>query len=260
MKFLIVANWKCNPPTEREVEGLFREVRKGIKGIRNTEVVISAPFIYLSILIEKVLGKGKRRADSMKVGAQNCFWENSGAFTGEISPSMLKDLGVEYVILGHSERRKYFRETDTIVARKLRVTLLNKLSPILCVGETEEQRRKRKIEEVLKNQLRESLSPITDYRLPVTSLAIAYEPIWAIGTGDSCPPDEAKSSLMFIKKELIKLLPRETSQNIRILYGGSVSSGNAREYINVGFKGFLIGGASLIPHEFIKIVNSCNSQ
>jgi len=254
-KILITANWKCNPTTQREVEGLLREIKKGIRGIKNIEVVISPPFIYLPILLEKILGKrGKKRGDTLKAGAQDCFWENSGAYTGEVSSSMLKDLGVEYVILGHSERRKHFGETNEMVAKKIKTVLKNKLSPILCIGETKEKRNNKKVEKVLKSQLKEALAPITEYRLTISNFAIAYEPVWAIGTGNFCPPDEARNVLMFIKKELIKILPRELSQNIRILYGGSVDSKNARWYIDAGFKGFLVGGASLIPQEFIKIV------
>lgn len=257
-KIVIIANWKCNPSTEREAENLLREIKKGIKKIRNTEVIIVPPFVYLPVVRDKILLKSKEGI--WKVGAQNCFWENSGAFTGEISPLMLKELGVEYVILGHSERRIYFGETDEVIAKKLKAILENKLSPILCIGETKEGREEKKIEKVLKRQLKEILSPISHFSLPTSDLVIAYEPIWAIGTGDFCSPDEAKKALLFIKKELIEILPRYLSQNIRIIYGGSVDSENAKNYINIGFKGLLIGGASLIPQEFIKIVNSCNLQ
>lgn len=257
-KILITANWKCNPITQREAEGLLREIKKGIRGIKNIEVVISTPFIYLPILLEKILGKRrKRRGNTLKAGAQDCFWENSGAYTGEVSPLMLKDLGVEYVILGHSERRKYFGETNETIAKKTKAVLKNKLSPILCIGETKEKRNNKQVEKVLKGQLREALSPITEYRLTISNLSITYEPVWSIGTGNFCPPDEAKNALMFIRKELIKVLPKEMSQNIRILYGGSVNSKNARRYIDAGFRGFLIGGASLIPQEFIKIIKLC---
>jgi len=256
-QIVIIANWKCNPSSWREADNLLREVKKGIKRIQHTEIVITPPFIYLPFIISKLT---KIRKDNWEIGAQNCFWENSGAFTGEISPLMLKDLGVEYVILGHSERRLYFEENDEMIAKKIKLVIENKLSPIICIGETKEERKEKKIEKVLKKQLKEIFYPLIHIQSMSNNLVIAYEPIWAIGTGNFCSPDEAKKILLFIKKELIEILPRHISQNIRIIYGGSVDSENAKNYINNGFRGLLIGGASLIPQEFIKIVNSCNSQ
>ncbi|MCZ2845420.1 MAG: triose-phosphate isomerase [Candidatus Bathyarchaeota archaeon] len=257
-KNIIIGNWKCNPPTQREAESLIREVKKNIKYVKNVEIVIAPPFIYLPLLLDRISKGSKKRESILKVGAQNCFWENTGPFTGEVSALMLQDLGVEYVILGHSERREYFNEGYDVVAKKIKATLKNKLSPILCVGETKERRRNKRIERTLKTQLRIALAPITDYSSSITNLVITYEPIWAVGTGNFCPPNEAKNVLMFIKKELIKFLPREVSQNIRILYGGSVDSENAKAYIDVGFQGFIVGGASLIPREFTKIIKLCN--
>jgi len=243
---LIVGNWKMNPKNSVEAENLFQEIKKGIKNTcykqgQRTEVVICPPFIYLSKL--------QFKTDNIKVGAQNCFWEKKGAFTGEISPLQLKSLGVKYVILGHSERRQYLGETNEMIAKKLNAVLEAHLLPILCIGETKEERTAEKTADVLKTQLENALQP-------TYNLVIAYEPVWAIGTGDFCPPDEALTNLMFIKKQLLKLLPQKTADKIKILYGGSVNSKNAKDYIDVGFNGLLVGGASLKAGEFIKIVKS----
>lgn len=205
MKPLIVANWKMNPPTLREAKALFNSVKK-------TGAVICPPFIYFSVL----------KAN----GAQDCFWEEKGAFTGEISPQMLKSLGVEYVILGHSERRKYQRETDEMVEKKLKAVLTTGLKPVLCID---------KISQLPKG--------IKD------SFIVAYEPLFAIGTGLACPPERAEKMRIAIKKSLGK-------KNL-VLYGGSVNSQNSRDYIEkAGFDGLLVGGASLKPREFIDIVKN----
>lgn len=255
-KLLIIGNWKCNPTTKREAERLFLQIKRGTREVKNIEVVISPPFVYLSCLKEKLR---KLKKSNLKFGAQDCFWERKGAFTGGISPLMLRDLGVEYVILGHSERRKYFKETDEIILKKIKSALRNRLSPILCIGETEKERKEGKTNEVLKTQLKNTLQKLFKPKISLpSSFAVAYEPVWAIGTGNFCPPELAMKALMFIKKEIIKVFPREISQAVRILYGGSVDSKNAIEYIKVGFSGFIVGGASLKAPEFIKIIELCN--
>ncbi len=208
MKLLVVANWKCNPTTLKEAKFLFNAVGKGIKNFKNVEVVICPPFIYLPFLKAK--------------GAQDCFWEEKGAYTGEISPVMLKNLGVEYVILGHSERRKYQGETDEIINKKLKAAISAGLKPILCVANL--------------SQLGKSSKDISE------EIIVAYEPVFAIGTGKPCPPEMAKKM-------------RDKIDYSRVLYGGSVNSQNAGNYIKeAGFKGLLIGGASLASKEFIEIV------
>lgn len=253
-QILIIANWKCNPTNLKRAEELFEQIKKGVRGIENIEVVISPPFIYLASLKKKIGGGG-----NLKLGAQDCFWEEFGPFTGEISPLMLKDLGVSYIILGHSERRKYFKETNGMILKKIKLALKNKLSPVLCIGETEEERKRGKTTEVLKAQLENTLQKLIKPRLsPRTFLAVAYEPVWAIGTGNFCPPQDAMKVLGFIKKEIIKIFPKKAIEIIRILYGGSVDSKNARDYISVGFSGLLVGGASLKPKEFIKIARLCS--
>lgn len=255
-KLLVIGNWKCNPTTKREAERLFFKIKRGVRKIKNTEVVISPPLVFLSCFQEKMR---KVKKLNLKLGAQDSFWERKGAFTGEISPLMLRDLGVKYVILGHSERRKYLKETDEIILKKLKLVLKSKLSPVLCIGETERERKEGKTIEVLKTQLKNTLQKLVKPKVSfLASLAIAYEPVWAVGTGNFCPPELAMKALMFVKKEIIKNFPREISQTLRILYGGSVNSQNAIEYIKAGFRGFIIGGASLRAQEFIKIIKLCN--
>ena len=232
MENLIVGNWKLNPITKKEAEDLFEGIKKEIKGVK-AEVVICPPFAWLSAL------KG------LTIGAQNCFWEEKGAFTGEISPAMLKDLGVEYVIIGHSERRKYFGETDEVVNKKIKAALSAGLKIIFCIGETVEERNAGKTEEVLKRQTQEGLKDIVD----IDNINVAYEPVWAIGTGNNCSVEETKISIEFIRK----FVKPET----RIIYGGSVKSDNSEAYIKeAGANGLLVGGASLNAEEFVKIVKS----
>lgn len=203
MKPLIVANWKMNPLTLEEAKNIFNQVEK-------TSAVICPPFIYLSVL----------KAN----GAQDCFYEEKGAYTGEISPRMLKNLGVEYVILGHSERRKYQKETNEVVEKKFKAVLAAGLKPILCIDRI--------------SQLPKDIKQ---------GFIVAYEPLFAIGTGRACPPERAEKMRIAIRKFLGK--------NIPVLYGGSVNFKNARDYLKkAGFDGLLVGGASLKPKEFIDII------
>lgn len=231
MKPLIVANWKMNPVTIKEAEELFNSVKQGVKDVENAETVICPPFIYLPLL------KG------LTLGAQDSYWEEKGAYTGEVSIAMLKEIGCKYVIIGHSERRKYFNETDEIVNRKVKTTLKAGLIPIVCIGETEEEREMDKTEGVLEEEIKQGLD-----KVDVSKIVVAYEPIWAIGTGNPCDVEEALRMKEIIQKML--------SKDIRILYGGSAKANNAEGYLKqAGFNGLLVGGASLDPKEFIKIVN-----
>jgi len=242
MKKLIVANWKCNPTTLSEAKELFDSLLKGIGKFPENEVVICPPFIYLSLIEKKQLKK-------IKLGAQNCFWEEKGAFTGEISVKMLKDLGCEYVIVGHSERRRYFSENDEILNKKLKAVIDFKLKPILCIGENEKERNEGEVLEVLKNQLEKTLFGFSSQQLK--DLVLAYEPIWAIGTGKACGVAEAKEAYSFIKKTITQI----TNFNHSLLYGGSVNSRNAQDFIKkAGFEGLLVGGASLKADEFLSII------
>lgn len=245
MKPLIIANWKMNPTALAEAKLLFNSVKKGIKNIKGVEVIICPPFVYLSNLLNL-----KPHSLNPKLGAQDCFWEEKGPFTGEISPKMLRGFGCQYVILGHSERRG-LGETDEMINKKLKAAIAAKLKPIFCIGETEEERKKRKTFEILKKQLKEGLKSIFNFKPQILNPIIAYEPVWAIGTGNFCLPEKAKEVLFFLRKVL---------KDISILYGGSVNSKNAKDYIMIGFDGLLVGGASLNAREFIKIVKSVSKD
>ena len=228
MKKIIIANWKMNPPTIKEAKQLFKGVFNAIKKTKKVDVLISAPFVWLPFF------------KKAKLCAQNCFWEEKGPYTGEISPKMLKNLGVEYVIIGHSERRNCLGETDEIVNKKLKSALNAELIPILCVGEKKGE----DAEIIIENQLEKDLDKISEE--DKNKIIIAYEPVWAIGTGDFCEQYKAQEALKFIKSKI----------DNKVLYGGSVDSKIAKNYIDVGFDGLLVGGASLKADEFIKIIKN----
>jgi len=236
MKTLVVANWKMNPQSLVQAKRLFNSLRKDWdkKGI---EVVVCPPFIYL----------GSR---SVKLGAQNCFWGEKGAFTGEISVKMLKNIGCSYIIVGHSERRDHFKETNEIVNKKLKLVLRTGLKAILCVGET----KKGEPQKILESQLKKDLKGVPLGQLK--NLVIAYEPVWAIGTGKASRVDQAVINLLFIRKIVSRLYSSLLTKKVQILYGGSVNSKNAAGFIKAGFNGLLIGGSSLNPQEFLKILRN----
>ena len=242
-----------NPQSLAEAKQLFNSVKRGIKSIENTEVVICPPFVYLPILRASAFAKSY---GGLAFGSQNCFWEKRGPFTGEISPLMLKNLGCQYVILGHSEREKYLREIDEMTNKKIKAALSAKLKPILCIGETENERKTGKIPEVLKNQIQKAFLGISSFIVHRSKFIIAYEPVWAVGTGKPCQPKEAKISLFMIRKIISQLFNHPgLSKKIKIIYGGSINSKIAKDYIKEAkFQGLLIGGASLDAKEFIKIV------
>jgi len=250
MKPLIVANWKCNPVTLKRAEQVFVLVKKNIKNIKNIEIVVCPPFVYLP--------KFKAQSLKFKLGAQDVFWQGRGAFTGEISPKMLKDLGVEYIILGHSERRQILKETDEMINNKLKAVLGAGLKPILCIGETQEEKKEGITKRVIRRQLEKDLKEIQNSKFKIQNLIIAYEPIWAIGTGKSCLPQEALKAKVFISNVLKVLFGKKIAEKIRILYGGNVSSKNGLFYIKEAkMDGLLVGGISLKPKEFIKLLQTC---
>jgi triosephosphate isomerase len=243
---LIVANWKMNPQSLAEARKLFNSVKSWVKRhsnvLKNIGIIICPPFVYLSNIISSNL---QHLTSNIYLGAQDLFWEEKGAFTGEISPKMLKNLSCQYVIVGHSERRK-LGESDEMINKKLKAAIKAKLKPILCIGETEKERKFGKTFQVLKNQLKKALKGTSNIKLQTSNLVIAYEPVWAIGTGNPCKPENAKEVLLFLRK-IVKF---------PILYGGSVNSKIAKDYIEVGFDGLLVGGASLDPKEFIEIIKN----
>ena len=248
-KKIVAANWKMNM-TQGESTRFVESFLRAIGEINEVEVVIIPPFTAIA-KVSEALGK----AQNIKVGAQNMYWEKSGAFTGEISAPLLRDLFVHYVVLGHSERRTLFGETDEIVNRKVRAALEAKLRPIVCVGETLEQRDKGDVEKVLSMQLRASLAGLKPKELQDS--VVAYEPVWAIGTGRNATPEQAQDAHAFIRHTLGEMSDETTAERVRIQYGGSVKPENARELIRqTDIDGALVGGASLDPRSFAQIVEA----
>jgi len=243
---IIIANWKMNPVSFSEAESLIKIIKKGIKNSDNLKIIICPPSVYLS----KV-----KTNSSFDLGIQNIFWEDEGAYTGEISAVIAKNLEIKYTIIGHSERRKYLNETDEMVNLKMQSTLKNNLNPILCIGETLKEKEQDKASEVIITQIEKALNGVTKSQISNSEFQIAYEPIWAIGTGETPSTNEIMSVCLLIKKVVSNLYDRETAEKISILYGGSVDSKNAFDFIdNTGMNGLLIGGASLNASEFVRIV------
>ena len=239
MNPLIIANWKCNPCDSEKAENLFSEIKKGLPKRLKAKLVICPPFIYLKDLT----GRG------LEIGAQDCFFQD-GPFIGQISVSMLKNLGCKYVIVGHSEKRAA-GEKDKLINFKLKACLEKHLIPILCIGETLKQRKANQTPRILREQLKKDLKGIA--KKDIERIVVAYEPVWAIGTGRACDPEIAKVVKMMIKKYLRELYKTD---KVKIIYGGSVDSKNALEYMEAGMEGYIIGGMSLKPKEFIAILNN----
>jgi triosephosphate isomerase len=241
LKPLIAANWKMNKTTG-ETEDFIRSFLPMVKNVADVEILIAPPFTSLSVA-SKLLVKTE-----IKLGAQNVFYEEKGAYTGEISPTMLMACGCSHVIIGHSERRQYFSETDEIVNKKTGAVRAKGLQVILCIGETLQEREENKTFKVLERQLSGSFRDI-----PLDGMTIAYEPVWAIGTGKTATPDQANEAHMFIREWLRKY--GEGSDRVRILYGGSVTPENISSLISKPeITGALVGGASIKPDSFAKIV------
>jgi triosephosphate isomerase len=240
---MIAGNWKMNT-TLAEASALVKEMIDGLERMTGVETVLCPPFLSLPLVKDLLLGL------SIKVGAQNMHSEERGAYTGEISPLMLCGI-CEYVILGHSERRQYFGETDEVVNDKIRAALAVELTPILCVGERLEQKETGKTEEVVTGQVRGALNGIKSPK----GMVIAYEPIWAIGTGRAETGEGANAIIAIIRNTVARLYGEGTAQEIRILYGGSVTAANIAEYVKHSeIDGALVGGASLKAKEFLAIV------
>ena len=225
------------------IEGLAPLVKNS-----EVEVILCVPYtdLFYSLLTAQ--------DTNIKIGAQNMHWEESGAYTGEVSGKMLKSIGVEYVIIGHSERRQYFNETDETVNKKIKSAFANELKPIVCVGETLEQRETGKAEEIVTNQTKIALEGLTEEQ--VENTIIAYEPIWAIGTGKTATAEDANNSIKAIRNEIAKNYGQNIADKVIIQYGGSVKASNAKELFSTSdIDGGLVGGASLKVEEFANIVN-----
>jgi triosephosphate isomerase (TIM) len=244
MRPLIVANWKMNNGIKESLS--YMEVFKPIVKDCNADIAICPPFSGISEL------KKSMKGTNIKIGAQNMHHEDNGAFTGEVSPQFLKELGCEYVIIGHSERRKHFNETDEFINKKLISALNYRLIPILCVGEDMAQRKKHETKRFIKKQLVAGLGKIGG--ADVRNIVIAYEPIWAIGTGNNATPDQAEDVHLHIRDLLSKIYGKSSTANVRILYGGSMKPENSKELMVMpNINGGLVGGASLDPKKFAEI-------
>jgi len=252
-KKIVAANVKMNmtqADSARFVESFLRDLGE----ITDVEVVIVPPFTAIA-KVSEALSNGQ----NIKVGAQNMYWEKNGPFTGEISAALLRDLFVHYVVLGHSERRALFGETDEMVNRKVRAALEAKLRPIVCVGETLEQRDKGNVDKILSIQLRGSLAGLKPKELQES--VIAYEPVWAIGTGRNATPAQAQEAHAFVRHTLAEMADKATADRVRIQYGGSVKPENARELMSQrDIDGALVGGASLDPRSFAQIVKAARER
>ncbi len=240
---VLIANWKMHFVRAQALEYL-KIFTERVRNIKKTELVLAPPFTLLETVSREL------QKTQIKLAAQNLFYERQGAFTGEISPIMLKDLGCQYVIVGHSERRRLFGETDEIINKKLRAASDAQIIPILCVGETLEERRAGRTQRVLEAQIRGALRSLELSE----DLVIAYEPVWAIGTGVNAEPQAAEASALFIRERLAQFVSTEIAQKIRILYGGSVTPANVEGFLRQPtIDGALVGGASLDPEAFAQM-------
>lgn len=243
---VIAGNWKMYKTVDEAV-AMVEELKTAVQGISDREIVVCAPFTALSALTSRLANT------NIGVGAQNMFWEEEGAYTGEIAPRMLTSIGVKYVIIGHSERRQYFGETDETVNKKVKAALKHGLVPIVCVGESLEQREAGQTESVVTQQVKGAFADIA--AADAVRVVIAYEPIWAIGTGRTATPEQANDTIKVIRRVVAELYGEEVANAIRIQYGGSVKPSNIKELMaQSDIDGVLVGGASLEPGSFSQIV------
>jgi len=250
-KLVIAGNWKLNKTNHEAIE-LVTLLKRELGDVTGVDIIVCPPATALSdvqdVLIES----------NIAVGAQNMYWEDAGAFTGEISAPFLKDIGVRYVIIGHSERRQYFGETDETVNQRIKAALRHGLTPIVCVGEILEEREQDRTFQVIEKQCRGGFAGLTAE--DIAKIIVAYEPVWAIGTGKTATPAQAQEVHKFIRGLLAKLYNEDTAQSIRIQYGGSVKPDNSAELMSQpDIDGALVGGASLKADSFSGIIkNSCS--
>lgn len=245
-KKIIAGNWKMNMLPNEAIEFIDKLIPL-VKDTEN-EVILCVPYTDLFYVLLTA------QNTNIKIGSQNMHFEEKGAYTGEISGKMLKSIGVEYVIIGHSERRQYFNETDETVNRKIKTAFLNNLKPIVCVGETLEQREAGEATNIITKQIELALDGLTQEQVEDT--IVAYEPIWAIGTGKTATKEDANEAIKAIRNKISQIYGQNTSERVIIQYGGSVKSSNSKELFEMSdIDGGLVGGSSLNPEEFAKIVN-----
>lgn len=243
---LIAGNWKLNK-TETEAVDTARDLLERVAGVIDVDTMIAPPFTALSAVAKVVQGA------NVALGAQNIFWEDEGAYTGEISPAMLTAAGCTYVIIGHSERRQYFGETDQTVNKRIRAAVNHGLIPVLCVGESEAERDAEETFSVLDRQMENGLEGLTAGELD--NLVVAYEPVWAIGTGKAATSDQAQEVHQYLRSRLVKMYGDTLAKQTKILYGGSVNPNNVKELMaKPDVDGALVGGASLSAETFSRLV------
>lgn len=244
---IIAGNWKMNMNPEQTAE-FVKAVKDKLPKATKVEAVIAAPAVDLPALLENAKGS------ELKVAAENCYFEDEGAFTGETSPKVLSEMGVDYVVIGHSERRDYFHETDEDINKKAHAIFKNGMTPIICCGESLETREAGQAEEWVEAQVKAALKDLTADQ--VASLVIAYEPIWAIGTGKTATSDQAEEICAVVRKTVADLYDQTVADKVRIQYGGSVKPANVKELMSKeDIDGGLVGGASLDPASYLELVN-----
>jgi triosephosphate isomerase (TIM) len=249
-KKFIAGNWKMNLDLAG-VKALTAGLKERLRAMKpgSADIAVCPSFVYVPVVVELLAGS------AIQVGAQNMYFESNGAFTGEISAAMLKDIGCRYVILGHSERRHILGETDAVINKKLKAALAGSLDPIFCIGELLQERESSQTEAVLERQIRQGLSGITTEQ--VARITVAYEPVWAIGTGKTATPQQAQEAHAFTRKMIAELYGRSLAETIRIQYGGSVKPDNAGELLRQpDVDGALVGGASLKVNDFVGIIEN----
>ncbi len=246
MKNIIVGNWKCNPNTKKEAAKIMQTIIRKSGLYKKSEIIICPPSVFLPLC----------KKGPVKFGIQN-FYNKDGAYTGEISIAMAKDQGCKYALVGHSERRRNFGETDSDANLKIKAALATKITPILCVGETIEEKAKNKTLEVIKKEILHGLSGIKD---DIDQIIIAYEPVWAIGAAQACNPEMAKEICIYIRQIIENVYGPGSGNKISVLYGGAVTPENAAPFISAaGMNGLLIGRASLDPQQFLSIIKNCEN-
>ena len=248
---IIAGNWKMNKTVTEARE--FMESLSTLPKSSDVEAVICAPFIHLTTLIDLA------KDTPLVIGAENAHYENSGAFTGEVSPHALNDMGIEYVILGHSERREYFNETDELINKKVHAVYSNGMIPIVCVGESESEREANEQNNIVTEQVTKAMEGLTDEQ--AKSIVIAYEPIWAIGTGKSATENDAGEMATVIREHVQTIYNEQVASSVRIQYGGSVKPENIKQYMaQTDIDGALVGGASLKADSFVQLLEGAINE
>ncbi|MGC8658927.1 MAG: triose-phosphate isomerase [Desulfomonilaceae bacterium] len=246
-KPIVAGNWKMHNNSVETRSLIQKIIQNSQELVKDCEIIIAPPFTSIACAVEEA------KKSSIKIGGQNMFWEDKGAFTGEVSGPMLKEIGCSHVIIGHSERRQFFGETDETVNMKIKSAIRNELTPIFCLGETLNEREAGATLDILRKQLLQGLRDVVPAN--PAEFIMAYEPVWAIGTGKTATPDQAQEVHAFLRSELTQLMGENFAQRTRILYGGSVKPQNARDlFERADIDGGLIGGASLKAEDFVGII------